>query len=35
MTDPETYNQIWTNGHYREGSTCLRLLPFLHHHIPA
>jgi len=35
MTTPDIYNDIWTNGDYRRGSTCLRLLPFLHHHIPA
>lgn len=34
MTDPETYNEIWEKGHYREGSTCLRLLSFLRQHIP-
>jgi hypothetical protein len=31
---PELYNDIWTNGFYREGSTCLRLLPFLRRFIP-
>lgn len=31
---PQEFNDIWTNGHYREGSTCLRLLPFLRKHIP-
>lgn len=34
MTTPGTYNTIWTKGQYREGSTCLRLLPFLRHYIP-
>lgn len=32
---PEVYNEIWTHGHYREGSTCLRLVPWLRQHIPA
>ena len=27
--------EIWDKAHYREGSTCLRLLPFLRNHIPA
>jgi len=35
MTTPDTYNEIWEKGHYREGSTCLRLVPFLKQHIPA
>jgi hypothetical protein len=35
MTTPEIYNDIWTRGDYREGSTCLRLLPFLREWIPA
>jgi hypothetical protein len=35
MTTPETFNAIWTNGHYREGSTCQRLVPFLSAYIPA
>ncbi len=35
MTTPEIFNDIWTRGHYREGSTCLRLLPFLREVIPA
>jgi len=35
MTTPEIYNEIWENGDYRKGSTCLRLLPFLREHIPA
>ena len=35
MTDPQTFNDIWTNGRYREGSTCLRLLPWLRKHIPV
>jgi SAM-dependent methyltransferase len=29
------YAEIWTHGHYREGSTCLRLVPWLRKHIPA
>jgi len=34
--DDDTGNShdIWTRGHYREGSTCLRLLPFLRRYIP-
>ncbi len=32
---PELYNEIWTRGDYRRGSTCLRLLPFLERTIPA
>lgn len=32
---PELYDQIWTHGHYREGSTCLRLAPWLRTIIPA
>ncbi len=35
MTTPEIYNEIWEKGFYREGSTALRLLPFLRKHIPA
>lgn len=35
MTTPDTFNEIWTHGHYREGSTCLRLVPWLRQHIPA
>jgi SAM-dependent methyltransferase len=35
MTTPEIYNEIWEKGHYREGSTCLRLVPFLRYYIPA
>jgi hypothetical protein len=31
---PELFNRIWTHGRYREGSTCLRLLPWLRQHIP-
>lgn len=31
---PDLYNNIWTNGFYREGSTCLRLIPFLKRFIP-
>ena len=34
MTTPEIYNEIWEKGYYREGSTCLRLLPFLRERIP-
>lgn len=34
MTTPELYNDIWENGHYREGSTALRLVPFLRNYIP-
>ena len=34
MTNPDLFNDIWTNGRYREGSTCLRLLPFLRQYIP-
>jgi hypothetical protein len=32
---PELYNEIWTRGDYREGSTCLRLVPWLRTIIPA
>jgi SAM-dependent methyltransferase len=35
MTTPELFNDVWKRGSYREGSTCLRLLPFLRQHIPA
>ena len=35
MTSAELYNEIWEKGHYREGSTCLRLVPFLRQYIPA
>jgi SAM-dependent methyltransferase len=31
---PELYNEIWTRGDYREGSTCFRLIPFLLERIP-
>ncbi len=31
---PELYNEIWEKAHYREGSTCLRLVPFLLKYIP-
>jgi len=34
MTTPDIYNEIWKKGHYREGSTCLRLVPFLRNYIP-
>jgi len=34
MTTPEIYNEIWEKGRYRDGSTCLRLLPFLRRYIP-
>ncbi|MBN1613929.1 MAG: class I SAM-dependent methyltransferase [Deltaproteobacteria bacterium] len=34
MTTPEIFDDIWTRGHYREGSTCQRLLPFLRKYIP-
>lgn len=32
---PEVYNEIWEKGQYREGSTCLRLVPFLLKYIPV
>lgn len=32
--EQKLYNEIWTHGHYREGSTCLRLIPFLRKFIP-
>ena len=35
MTTPEIFNRIWEKGRYREGSTALRLLPFLREHIMA
>jgi len=35
MTTPEQFNNVWQNGHYRLGSTALRLLPFLRTQIPA
>lgn len=35
MTTPEVFDEIWEKAHYREGSTCLRLLPFLRTIIPA
>ena len=35
MTTPEDFNEIWIAGNYRNGSTCLRLLPFLRQHIPV
>ena len=35
MTTPGTFNEIWRNGSYRNGSTCLRLVPWLRTVIPA
>jgi hypothetical protein len=35
MTTPEIYNEIWKRGDYRNGSTCLRLVPFLRNYIQA
>lgn len=35
MVTAETFDEIWTKGQYRGGSTCLRLVPFLRQHIPA
>jgi len=32
---PEIFNEVWQKGNYRNGSTALRLLPFLRQHIPA
>jgi len=34
MTNSQLFNEIWTHGHYREGSTCLRLIPWLKQIIP-
>jgi SAM-dependent methyltransferase len=34
MTTPKHYNEIWTNGDYRLGSTCQRLVPVLRKYIP-
>lgn len=34
MTNSTLFNEVWTRGHYREGSTCLRLIPFLKQFIP-
>lgn len=34
MTTPEIYNEIWERAYYREGSTCLRLVPWLKTIIP-
>ena len=34
MTTAEIFNEVWQKAHYREGSTCLRLLPFLRQYIP-
>jgi SAM-dependent methyltransferase len=35
MTTAELYNELWEKGDYRNGSTCLRLVPFLKKHIPG
>lgn len=35
MTTKEIFDEVWQRGHYREGSTCLRLIPFLKKFIPA
>lgn len=35
MTTPDLYNEIWEKGAYREGSTCLRLVPWLQEKIPV
>jgi hypothetical protein len=31
----QIFNEVWQHGSYRNGSTCLRLLPFLRKYIPA
>lgn len=35
MTTAELFDEVWEKGQYRQGSTCLRLLPFLRERIPA
>lgn len=35
MTTPDQFNEVWQRGEYRNGSTALRLLPFLREHIPS
>ena len=35
MDAKKIFDEVWgPNGHYREGSTCLRLIPFLRKYIP-